>query len=36
VLDFLRSNGGRVMEVNASDDSPEAVFQKIGRAMENR
>jgi adenylate kinase len=36
VLDYLRSNGGRVMEVDASDDSPEAVFQKIGRAMENR
>jgi len=35
VLDFLRSNGGRVIEVDASNDPPEAVFQKIGRAMEN-
>ena len=36
VLDYLRSNGERVIEVDASDDSPEAVFQKIRRAMENR
>jgi len=35
VLDYLRTNGGRVIEVVASDDPPEAVFQKIGRAMEN-
>jgi len=35
VLEYLRSNGGRVIEVDASDDPPEAVFQKIGRAMEN-
>jgi adenylate kinase len=35
VLDYLRTNGGRVIEVVASDDPPEAVFQKIGRALEN-
>jgi adenylate kinase len=35
VLDYLRSSGGQVIEVGASDDPPEAVFQKIGRAMEN-
>src|SRR5580658_4322293 len=35
VLDYLRSNGGRVIEVDASTDPPEAVYQKIRRAMEN-
>lgn len=35
VLDFLRSNGGRVIEVDASYDPPDVVFQKIGRALEN-
>jgi len=35
VLDFMRNNGGRVIEVDASNDPPEAVFQKIGRALEN-
>jgi adenylate kinase len=35
VLDYLRNNGGRVIEVVASNDSPEAVFQKIGQALEN-
>jgi len=35
VLEFLRTNGGRVIEVAASDDPPEIVFQKIGQAMEN-
>ena len=35
VLDFFRTNGRRVVDVDASDDSPEAVFQKIGRALEN-
>jgi adenylate kinase len=35
VLDYLRTNGGRVIEVLASADPPEVVFQKIGRAMEN-
>jgi len=36
VLDFLRSNGGRVIEVDASNDPPEAVYQKIRQALENR
>ncbi|HEX3742858.1 MAG TPA: nucleoside monophosphate kinase [Bryobacteraceae bacterium] len=35
VLEFLRNNGGRVIEVDASSDPPEAVFQRIGQAMEN-
>jgi adenylate kinase len=35
VLEFLRNNGGRVIEVDASNDPPEAVFRKIGQAMEN-
>ena len=35
VLDYFRTTGGRVIEVDASEDPPEAVFQKIGRAMEN-
>jgi len=35
VLEYLRSNGGRVIEVDASNDPPETVFQKIGRALEN-
>jgi adenylate kinase len=35
VLDFLQSNGGRVIEVDASYDPPEVVFHKIGRALEN-
>jgi adenylate kinase len=35
VLEYLRVNGRRVIEVDASDDPPEVVFQKIGRAMEN-
>jgi adenylate kinase len=35
VLDFLKNNGGRVVEVNASNDPPEAVFQRIGQALEN-
>jgi adenylate kinase len=35
VLEYLRSNGGRVIEVDASNDPPEAVYQKIRRAMEN-
>jgi len=36
VLEYLRTNGGRVLEVDASNDPPEAVFQKIGQAIENR
>ena len=35
VLEYLREAGGRVIEVDASNDPPETVFQKIGRAMEN-
>jgi len=35
VLDYLRNNGGRVIEVDASNDPPEAVYQKIRQAMEN-
>ena len=35
VLEFLRNNGGRVIEVDASDDPPEVVFGKIGQALEN-
>ena len=35
VLEYFRNNGGRVVEVAASDDPPETVFQKIGRALEN-
>jgi adenylate kinase len=35
VLEYLRTNGGRVIEVDASYDPPEVVFQKIGRALEN-
>ena len=36
VLDFLQSNGRRVVKVDASNDPPEAVFQRIGRALENQ
>ena len=35
VLEYFRTTGGRVIEVDASDDPPEVVFQRIGRAMEN-
>ena len=35
VLDYLRDKGERVIEVDASYDPPEAVFQKIRQAMEN-
>jgi len=34
VLDFLHAAGRRVIEVDASGDPPEKVFQKICRAME--
>ena len=34
VLDYYRSAGRRVIEVDASNDPPEKVFQKICRAME--
>jgi len=36
VLDYLRSKGERVIEVDASNDPPEAVYRKIRQAMENR
>jgi adenylate kinase len=35
VLEYLRNNGGRVIDVDASYDTPEVVFQKIGQALEN-
>jgi adenylate kinase len=35
VLEYLRTTRGRVIEVDASSDPPEVVFQKIGRALEN-
>lgn len=34
VLDFLRSAGRMVVEVDASSDPPEVVFQRISQAME--
>jgi adenylate kinase len=36
VLDYLRTAGRRVLDVDASDDPPETVFWKIGQAIENR
>ena len=33
---FAVGNGGRVIEVDASNDPPETVFRKIGQALENR
>jgi adenylate kinase len=35
VLEYLRTAGGRIIEVDASNDPPEALFQKIGRALES-
>jgi len=35
VLDFFEGNGGRVIRVDAGNDPPEAVYEKIRRAMEN-
>jgi len=35
VLDFFETNGGRVIRVDAGNDPPEAVYQKIRQAMEN-
>jgi adenylate kinase len=35
VLEYLRNNGGRVIEVDASNDPPEVVYQGIRRALEN-
>jgi adenylate kinase len=36
VLDYLRTAGGRVVEVDASNDPPEVVYRKISQALENR
>ena len=36
VLEYLRTAGGWVIEVDASNDPPEMVFRKIGQAMEKR
>ena len=36
VLEYLRSVGRRVVEVDASNDPPELVYQKIGQAIENQ
>jgi adenylate kinase len=36
VLDYLRTSGAQVIEVDASQDPPETVFRKIEQAMENR
>ena len=36
VLEYLRAAGRRVVEVDASNDPPELVYQKIGQAIENR
>jgi adenylate kinase len=35
VLEYLRTAGGRVIEVDASDDPPETVYRKISQAIEN-
>jgi len=35
VLDYFRDKGERVIEVDASYDTPEAVYQKIRQALEN-
>ena len=35
VLEFFRTGGRRVVEVDASNDPPETVFQKICQAMES-
>ena len=34
VLDFFRSNGRRVVEVEAAEEPPEKIFQKIRQALE--
>jgi len=34
VLEYFRSTGTRVLEVDASNDPPEVVFEKIRQAME--
>jgi len=35
VLDFFKASGNRVIEVDASNDPPERVFQRICQAMES-
>jgi adenylate kinase len=35
VLEYLRAAGGRVVEVDASNDGPETVYRKISQALEN-
>jgi adenylate kinase len=35
VLEYFRTAGGCVIEVDASNDPPETVFRKIGQAIEN-
>jgi len=35
VLDYLRSAGRRVVEVDASTDSPDKIFQKIRQALDS-
>jgi adenylate kinase family enzyme len=34
VLEFYRNSGRRVVEVDASDDPPEKVFEKICQAID--
>ena len=36
VLEYYETKGGPIIRVDAGDDPPEAVFEKIGRALENR
>jgi adenylate kinase len=35
VLEFFRGNGCRILEVDASNDPPDLVFEKIRQAMKN-
>jgi len=35
VLEYFRTSGHRVVEVDASDDPPETVHRKIRRMMES-
>jgi len=36
VLEYLRTAGGRVIEVDASNDPPEIVYRKISQSIENQ
>ena len=36
VLEYLRTAGGRIIQVDASNDPPEMVYRKICQAIENR